>query len=253
MKKVVLFGSIGIAKKCLQNILNKENDIVIIGVCCQKDIPEWRNEDTVYKYCIENNIKIIEDMNEILQMKPDLGFSIRYNKIIPENIIEKFKIGIFNTHGGILPDYRGTYSNMNCLINHEKEYGVTLHKIDKGIDTGDIVDILKIKINDDDTGYDLYRKGEELCYKILEKNIEKLVKNEFELIKQDDLIKRGYKTNTYSINGTLKQKEINIEELNNISVYDKIRAFDSPYHEPAYIIINGKKVYLTTKLWKEIK
>ena len=131
--------------------------------------------------------------------------------------------------------------------------GKRIHKIDKGIDTGDIVDILKIKINDDDTGYDLYRKGEELCYKILEKNIEKLVKNEFELIKQDDLIKRGYKTNTYSINGTLKQKEINIEELNNISVYDKIRAFDSPYHEPAYIIINGKKVYLTTKLWKEIK
>lgn len=250
MKKVVLFGSIGIARECLEDILLPNHDIEVIGVCCSKTIPDWRNELSVYQYCLENNIKIYE-LSEISALNADIGLSIRFDKIIPQNIIDSFSIGVFNTHGGILPAYRGTYSNINALLHHESEYGVTLHCIDGGIDTGDIVDILKIKITDKDTGFDLYKKGEELCKEILRKNINQLLENNFNRISQKTLIKQGCTTNTYSMKKTIEKKRIKVEQLYDSHTYDVIKAFDSPWHEPAYLVLNDRKIYLTSKRWEE--
>jgi len=159
LKKVIFFGSIPLATKCLKEILNKEN-VDLLGVCCTEINNSWRHteeEDTVYKFCKMNNINILNH-DDIKSLKPDIGISIRYNKIIEKEVIDKFKFGIVNTHGGILPPYRGTYCNIHAILNGEKEYGVTLHYISKGIDDGDIIDIIKEPINDDETGFDLYRK-----------------------------------------------------------------------------------------------
>lgn len=252
MKKVVLFGSIGIARECLEDILMPNKDIDIIGVCCSKNIPQWRNENSVFQYCVNNNIKIYE-MSEIAALNADIGLSIRFDKIIPQEVIDSFTIGAFNTHGGILPNYRGTYSNINALLNHELEYGVTLHCIDAGIDTGDIIDIIKIRIEENDTGFDLYRKGEKLCKEILKKNITRLINNDFTKISQEELIKQGSFTNTYSIKKTIEKKEIKVNQLADESIYDVIRAFDSPFHEPAFYMLAGKKIYLTSKRWESRK
>lgn len=250
MKKVVLFGSIGIARECLEEILIPNKDIKVVGVCCSKSIPKWRNELSVYQYCLENDIPIYE-MSEIISLNADVGLSIRFDKIIPQNVLDSFSIGVFNTHGGILPAYRGTYSNINALLNHESEYGVTLHCIDEGIDTGDIIDILKIKILSEDTGFDLYKKGEKLCKEILVKNIDSLIQSNFNRISQEALIHQGYITNTYSMKKTIEKKQIEIKQLYDTHIYDIIRAFDSPSHEPAYVSVNDKKIYLTCKRWEE--
>jgi methionyl-tRNA formyltransferase len=242
MKKVVFFGSIGIAKKCLEEIILKQN-IELLGVCCNSILSKWRYEESVYSFCINNKIPILT-FEDIEDVSPDIGFSVRYDKIIPKRVIQSFKLGIFNTHGGILPEYRGSYCNINAIINDEKEYGVTLHYITEGIDTGDIVAIKKVQITDNDTGFTLYKKSEKLCYDILAENIESIINGNNNRIPQNDLINKGHKCRTYYANSTLSKKVIDIEKINDLNTINIIRAFDSPFHEPSYTIVNGKKIYL---------
>lgn len=242
MKRVVFFGSIGIAKRCLEEIVMKE-DIELLGICCTQLTSTWREEESVYPFCIKNNIPILS-FEQIKSLSPDIGFSVRYNKIIPQDIIISFKQGIFNTHGGILPEYRGSYCNINALINNEKEYGVTLHYISQDVDAGDIVAIKKIKIEESDTGFSLYKKSEQLCYEILKENIKKIIDGQNERIPQKELIEKGHKCTVYYSNDTISKKMIDVEKIReSINI---IRAFDSPFHEPAYTIINNKKIYLRT-------
>ncbi|WP_374723712.1 methionyl-tRNA formyltransferase [Calidifontibacillus erzurumensis] len=243
MKRVVFFGSIGLAKKCLEEIVMKQK-INLLGVCCNPTLSDWRDDESVYSFCIRNNIPILT-FDEVEKLSPDVGFSVRYDKIIPERVINSFKQGIFNTHGGILPSYRGSYCNINALINNENEYGVTLHYISKGVDTGDIVAVKIINISNDDTGFTLYKKSEQLCYEILKENIKDILNGTNNRISQDDLINNGHSCNTYYAKNTLAKKFIDIKDIEKSA--NIIRAFDSPYHEPAFTIIEGRKVYLRVK------
>ena len=240
--KVVFFGSIGIAKQILEDIILKR-DVDLLGVCCEKTINAWREEESVYEFAKKNNIRCL-DLSDIPNLKPDLGVSVRFNKIIKENIINSFRLGIVNTHGGILPEYRGSYCNINAILNDEKEYGVTLHYIQPGVDDGDIVDIKTVPINSDSTGLDLYKESERLCYELIASNLDVLLQGTNKRTSQEELIKAGHICNTYRREETIRSKD-----LSEISITDElwlrtVRAFDSPYHEPAYIRIGDEKVYV---------
>ena len=63
------------------------------------------------------------------------------------NIDKFFSKELFNFHFSLLPKYRGCHTNFFQIYNGEKISGVTLHKIDNGIDTGPIIDQLKFSIN----------------------------------------------------------------------------------------------------------
>lgn len=240
MKRVVFFGSIGLAKKCLEEIVLKE-DVELLGVLCSHTLSDWRSGNSVYSYCMEEKIPLLT-FDEINTLSPDIGISVRYNELIPEEVIASFKQGIINTHGGILPEYRGSYCNINALINGENEYGVTLHYISRGIDSGDIVAIKKVSINEEDTGFSLYNKSEQLCYEILKENIKEILSNLNNRITQKDMICNGHVSNTYYTESTLTKKKIRLEDIEDS--LNIIRAFDSPYHEPAHILINERKIYL---------
>lgn len=240
MKKVVFFGSIGLAKRCLEDIVMKQ-DIELLGVCCTDLSSIWREDESVYSFSKKNNIPILS-FEEVERLSPDVGFSVRYDKIIPISVIKSFKQGILNTHGGILPEYRGSYCNINALINNESEYGVSLHYISKGIDAGDIVSIKKVDIKESDTGFSLYQISEKLCYEILKENIKSIIDDKNKKISQDELIKAGHKCGIYYAKDTIKKKIIPSKDISNS--LNIIRAFDSPYHEPAYTIVDGRKIYL---------
>lgn len=250
MKKVIFFGSIPTATKCLKHIINNYGESIdLLGVCCTPMESSWRKnqeEITVYEFAKKNNIPILSHL-EVEELSPDLGISIRYNKLLKDSTIGVFKEGIYNSHGGILPEYRGTYCNIHSILNNESKFGVTLHKISKGIDTGDILDTLTIDIQSDDTGFDLYLESERLCFEILQNNIRKLLFEEYDLITQETLIGQGRKANTYYSSKLSSIKEVKLDDLKDRKTIDIIRAFDSPYHEPAYTIINGEKIYLRTK------
>lgn len=71
----------------------------------------------------------------------DLGLSVNFSGIIPQNVIDRFAIGILNAHGGDLPRYRGNACQAWALINGEDKIGLCIHKMIGGeLDSGDIID-----------------------------------------------------------------------------------------------------------------
>ena len=110
-----------------------KEDVELLGVRCTQLTSTGREDESVYTFSKKNCIPIFS-FEEVEELSSDIGFSVRYDKIIPQTTINSFKQGIFNTHGGILPEYRGSYCNINALINGEEEYGVTLHYISQGVD-----------------------------------------------------------------------------------------------------------------------
>ena len=83
------------------------------------------------EYDLNSNIEILK------KLKPDLSIAMDYHKIIPAEIIGSFKI--INSHGGILPDNRGYHTLGWGFINGYRELGYTLHLMDQGLDSGEIL------------------------------------------------------------------------------------------------------------------
>lgn len=94
----------------------------------------------------------------LTEKKADLIISVFFNQILDKKIIKIPKIGAVNIHPGYLPDYKGTSPIYWALVNKEKYAGVSIHKIDEGVDTGPIYKRVKIRIGMQDTEDSLYWK-----------------------------------------------------------------------------------------------
>jgi methionyl-tRNA formyltransferase len=96
--------------------------------------------------------------------KADVFISVLYDTIIKEDFISKRRC--YNFHPGILPQQRGSGICSWVLINNEKEMGITLHKIDKGIDSGDVIHIHKFAVQPEDTANSLFMKAESIIFQM---------------------------------------------------------------------------------------
>lgn len=145
---------------------------------------------TVSEYCFENNIpcfngKISTEM--VKNLSPDIIFSVYYRNLLPKDIIEIPNMGCINLHPSLLPYDRGPAPVYWAIRNGNKFTGTTLHYIDSGMDTGDIIDLVRIKINEK-TGFDLN-------VELMNKGLDLFSRNYFDIMrkvnnrkKQDDNI-----------------------------------------------------------------
>src|SRR5262249_39658318 len=97
--------------------------------------------------------------------------SMSYDQILRKDILALPPRGTLNCHAGALPFYRGRNPLTWAIINGEEEFGITVHWIDLGIDTGDIVRQIKVPIRAHDTFATLLAPAEELCADTLVKAI----------------------------------------------------------------------------------
>lgn len=114
-------------------------------------------------------------VQKIIEIKPDMIFSVYYRKILPTKILNIPQLGCVNIHPSILPYYRGPVPTAWAILNGEKEFGITIHQMDREIDTGVIYVQKKYIIKDDETGFELYNRGMKLGAQMLEKNFFNLV------------------------------------------------------------------------------
>ena len=104
-----------------------------------------------------------ESLAEIGGFGADLHVSMSYDQILRAPILKLPPRGTLNCHAGALPFYRGRNPLTWAIINGEQEFGVTVHWVDLGIDTGDIVRQVKTPIMASDTYATLLASAEELC------------------------------------------------------------------------------------------
>jgi len=103
---------------------------------------------------LQFNIEIIKDFDDFYNVKDLLILSLEYDKIIHVRHFATERI--YNIHFSYLPYYRGIYTSVFPVLSNETYSGVTLHKVDEGIDSGDIIYQLRIRIIDSMTSRDLY-------------------------------------------------------------------------------------------------
>jgi len=121
--------------------------------------------------------KILEMADKIKDLNPELIIVVAYAQLIPEEILKIPKYGCINVHGSLLPKYRGAAVIQAAILNNDRKTGVTIMKMDKGLDTGPILarDEISIKLND--TAGTLYDKLSQLGAELLITTLRKYIAN----------------------------------------------------------------------------
>ena len=180
-------GTPGFALRILE-ALNNQCEVEL--VVTQPDKPVGRKKEIIFnpvkKFALDKNLNLfqpdkLKDNHQAIEtlksINPDIVFVAAYGKILPKEILNIPKYGCINVHASILPKYRGAAPINWSLINGEKETGITIMKMDSGMDTGNIISSHKIKINDDDDTLMLTEKLSILSAKKIVEFINNLVLN----------------------------------------------------------------------------
>lgn len=177
---IVIAGKNNIAVRVVDYFIqNNVNDIAV--VCNQTDsgVNGWQR--SLRDFACKNNVKII-DLHQAYQIS-DIFISLEFDKIVnPELFNNPYA---FNIHFSDLPKYKGMYTSVHPILNGESSSGVTLHEMDFGIDTGDIVDQIIFPIQSTYRARDLYREYLENSYKLFIKNIKKILQGNLTKKPQD--------------------------------------------------------------------
>ena len=109
-----------------------------------------------YEYTAYENELLYDSVNEF---SPDILMSLYGRRIIPVRYLKLAKLGTFNLHPSLLPQYKGCFSTPWAIINLEKTTGITIHELVEKVDCGKILHQETIPICENETGYSLWHKA----------------------------------------------------------------------------------------------
>jgi len=189
--KVIIFGCQAISIEIIR-YLNSRKDVEIPRIYTYEVLSDIsRGQESVIDVSNDLGIDISSPsrvssdvIDEINEIKPDIIISAYYRKIFPKELLSASKLGVINIHPSLLPYYRGPVPTAWAIINNEKEFGITIHQVDSGIDTGDILVQEKYDIHDDETGHDLYLRAMEKGAELLINNFDRIMNEEIKPKKQ---------------------------------------------------------------------
>ncbi|THD39873.1 bifunctional UDP-4-amino-4-deoxy-L-arabinose formyltransferase/UDP-glucuronic acid oxidase ArnA, partial [Enterobacteriaceae bacterium ML5] len=161
-------------------------------------------------------------IDRIRALQPDVIFSFYYRNMLSEEILSLAPQGGFNLHGSLLPRYRGRAPVNWALLNGETETGVTLHKMVKRPDAGDIVGQRKVAIASDDTALKLHAKVREAAKELLTDLLPEMKAGKITLTPQDEA-QASYFGRRTAADGEIHWHK-SATEINNL-----IRAVTEPY------------------------
>lgn len=179
--RILFLGTPEFAAVTLQKLL--ENGAQVVAVVTAPDKPSGRGlqvqASDVKKVALAAGLKILQPeklkneafQQELKELQPDLGIVVAF-RMLPESVWRLPKLGTFNLHGSLLPDYRGAAPINWALINGETKTGVTTFFLQHEIDTGDLLLQEEEPILPEDNAGTLYEKlmhrGAGLVWKTLE-------------------------------------------------------------------------------------
>lgn len=164
--KIAVFACQKIGIECLKFLRNRRDVRIPLVVTHERAVDAILGYASVADYCRKAGIDFVrsscagpELTSRIRAMAPDMILSIYYRGILPAELVSLPPRGSVNIHPSLLPDYRGPVPTAWALENGEKYFGVTIHYMDAGIDTGDILVQEKYPILKDETGYELFERA----------------------------------------------------------------------------------------------
>jgi methionyl-tRNA formyltransferase len=198
--RIVFMGTPDFAVASLQAIL--DNGYTVAGVITAPDREAGRGKkvrfSAVKEYALKQNLKILQPvklkdgdfLSELASLKADLQVVVAF-RMLPEAVWSMPRLGTFNLHASLLPQYRGAAPINHALINGEKVTGVTTFFLDKEIDTGRIIDRVEVPIRKDDDFGTLHDRLMQAGAKLVADTIEKIRTGNVKPVDQAKLVAPG--------------------------------------------------------------
>ena len=195
--RIVYMGTPEFAVAPLDELI--KNGYNVVGVVTVADKASGRglkiNESAVKKYAVEHNIPVLqpvslkdpEFLDALKAWKADLFVVVAF-RMLPKVVWEMPKLGTFNLHAALLPQYRGAAPINWAVINGDKTTGVTTFMIDEGMDTGGIMYRYDCKIGPDETVGEVHDKLMEMGSKLVVNTVEAIIENNVEFRPQKSFI-----------------------------------------------------------------
>ena len=212
------------------------------------------NDNTLKDYSIKYNIDYLHPVSinslEFIETaksyNTDLLVSMSFNQIFKSSILAVPKIGVINCHAGKLPFYRGRNILNWALINDEKYFGITVHFVDEGIDTGDIIKQNIYPITDLDDYNSLLNVAYVECAIILYDSIKEIQNGSYNRIIQSAIHPIGFYCGTRG-----KGDEVINWNQTSRQLFNFIRAINKP-GPMATSSLNGKDIRINkAKLFED--
>jgi len=243
LMKLVLFAHQNWGVKGIESILKTSHKILHVYTH-PKNYDKYEKEwyKSVFDTCKKYNISVEErltstkdDANKIKKLKPDLIMSLGWRRLIPKSIFQIPKYGTLNLHDSLLPKYGGFAPINWAIINGESEIGVTMHFVDEGIDSGNILLQRKISVKPDDTVYDVYKKALKQTDFLVQKSLE-LVQSQNQITKKTT--DKGFTcSRRFPDDGRIDWYD------DRLTVYNFIRALSPPYPS-SFCFYKNKKIFI---------
>jgi methionyl-tRNA formyltransferase len=226
--------------------LNENVDFKIVGVITQPDKAVGRKheiiETEISKYCKGNNISVFhtqrdeEKYREALDLfKPELNVCKSFGEIIPGFFLEFPKYKSINIHFSLLPKYRGAVPIQMAILNGDEKTGLSIIKMTKELDNGDILAQFEEEIKSDDTNITLRERLVRKTAEILPEVLIKWVNGDIVLKKQDESLA----TYCWKEDIGKEKAKIDFEKHTAREIERMVRAL-VPW-PVAWTVINGKK------------
>lgn len=240
--KIVFMGTPDYAVKTLEALIKSEHTVA--AVFAQPDKPVGRKQTLTpppVKVCAEGydipvyqpkSVRTGEVLELINDINPDVIVVVAYGKILPKEFLDAAKFGCVNGHASLLPKYRGASPIQWCIVCGEKETGITTMLMDEGMDTGDILETVTVKIGDNETAEELFERLSDISAELMLSTLNKLEKGEITPKKQEGVA-------TYA---PIIKKEMALLDFNKPAneLFNAVRGY---YSWPcAYFFMDGKRI-----------
>mgnify|MGYP003603781310 CR=1 FL=1 len=247
-KRVCFMGTPEFAVAILDALV--QSDVEVVAVVSQPDKKVGRKQilqaTPVKERALSYNIlvlqpeKIKDSTNELKELNLDLIVTCAYGQFIPETILNTPKYGSVNIHASLLPKHRGGAPIHKAIINGEDETGITIMRMVKKMDAGDIIFQQTCPIYEEDDFGSLHDRLQDLGSNMIKEYLSQLFTIDLQTIPQDE------SKVSFSYNISSEEEFVNFNDTMK-NVYNKIRGLN-PW-PVSHSIIEHKKV----KLFKAIK
>jgi methionyl-tRNA formyltransferase len=180
--RIIFMGTAELSRASLEKLAHSGGFSVITAVT-QPDKPKGRElkpqPPPVKTLAQQLNLPVLQPakvrdekfISELRELKPDLIVVVAYGQILPQSILDLPKSGCLNVHTSLLPKYRGASPIQSAILNGEIETGVTIMKMDAGLDTGEILAQARTPILPEDDSQTLHDRLAQLGAELLVETI----------------------------------------------------------------------------------
>lgn len=194
--RVVFMGTPDIAATCLKQII--ADGFQVVGVYTQPDRPKNRGMKLAFspvkEVALANDIPVFQPENfreeetvqALRELKPDVVAVVAYGRILPQKVLDIPPMGCINIHASLLPAYRGSAPYQWAVLHGLKETGVSAMYLCREMDAGDVIDIAKTPIGENETAGQLLDRLAVLGADLLSKTLTSIEKGTVTATPQDE-------------------------------------------------------------------